>query len=53
MLLVGVVALAVALIALVFALSVVFGPLLLIALLIIATARRRRPHRRHHMRPTY
>jgi hypothetical protein len=54
-LLVGVVALAVALVALVFALSVVFGPLLLIALLIIATARRRRPQRRQHMRwgPTY
>ena len=49
-LLVGVVAIAVTLVALVFALSVVFGPLLLIALLIIATARRRRPHRRQHMR---
>jgi Flp pilus assembly protein TadB len=49
-LLVGVVAIAVALIALVFALSVVFGPILLIVLLIIATARRRRPQRRQHMR---
>jgi Flp pilus assembly protein TadB len=46
-LLVGVVAIAVTLVALVFALSVVFGPILLIALLIIATARRRRPQRRH------
>jgi Flp pilus assembly protein TadB len=45
--LVGVVAIAVALVALVFALSVVFGPFLLIALLIIATARRRRPQRQH------
>ena len=45
--LVGVVAIAVTLVALVFALSVVFGPLLLIALLIIATARRRRPQRQH------
>jgi hypothetical protein len=49
-LLVGAVAIAVALVALVFALSVVFGPILLIALLIIATARRRRPQRPHHMR---
>jgi Flp pilus assembly protein TadB len=49
-LLVGVVAIAVTLVALVFALSVVFGPLLLIALLIIATARRRRPQRQQHMR---
>jgi Flp pilus assembly protein TadB len=47
---VGVVAIVVALVAVVFALSVVFGPLLLIALLIIATARRRRPQRRQHMR---
>jgi hypothetical protein len=46
-LLVGVVAIAVTLVALVFALSVVFGPILLIALLIIATARRRRPQRQH------
>jgi Flp pilus assembly protein TadB len=44
---VGVVAVAVTLIALVFALSVVFGPILLVALLIIATARRRRPQRQH------
>jgi Flp pilus assembly protein TadB len=53
--LVGVVAVAIALLALVFALSVVFGPILLVVLLIVATARRRRPQRRQHMRwgPTY
>jgi Domain of unknown function (DUF1707) len=39
-----------ALLAVVFALSVVLGPILLVALLIIATARRRRPQRPHHMR---
>ena len=51
-LLVGVVAIAVTLIALVFALSVVFGPILLIVLLIIAISRR---HRRSpaHWRPQY
>jgi hypothetical protein len=44
-----------ALLAVVFALSVVLGPILLVVLLIIATARRRRPQRRQHMRwgPTY
>jgi hypothetical protein len=43
-----------AIVAVVFALSVVLGPILLVALLIIATARRRRPQRQH-MRwgPTY
>ena len=44
--LIGVVAaLGVALIAVVFALSVVFGPLLLVALLIVLASRRRRPPR--------
>jgi Domain of unknown function (DUF1707) len=54
--LIGVVlAVGVALLAVVFALSVVFGPILLIALLIVlASKRRRAPRRRHtHFRPTY
>ncbi len=40
-------ALVAAVVAIVFALSIVLGPILLVALLIIATARRRRPHRQH------
>lgn len=40
-------ALGVALIATVFALSMVLGPILLVALLIIGASRRRRPHRWH------
>jgi hypothetical protein len=54
--LIGVVlAVGVALLALVFALSVVFGPILLIALLIVLASKRRRgTHRRPtHFRPTY
>ena len=51
-----VVAVGVALLAVVFALSVVFGPILLIALLIVLAAKRRhQPHRRRpaHFRPQY
>jgi hypothetical protein len=47
---VGVIALAITLIAVVFALSVVFGPILLVVLLIIAAAKHRRPQRPQHMR---
>ena len=50
-----VLAIGVALLAVVFALSVVFGPILLVALLIVLASKRRRvPHRRPtHFHPTY
>jgi hypothetical protein len=48
------IALGVALLATVFALSVVFGPFLLVALLIVLASKRRRPHHRQtHWRPQY
>ena len=47
-------AIGVALIATVFALSVVLGPILLVALLIIAASKRHHHHRpRGHCRPQY